>query len=312
MLINERRDLIDCCKQKNVLIYAPGGGYGHFTRALAISKSLLFANVTLCVSSMPGFISLNNNADIHKIPIAAQNDRSEFRMWFTNELLQCKPDVIIIDTFAGGICGELNEVDMSTNYTVLIGRNLKFDAYWRTAGQLRNRINRIYLIEKVSDHYMDYLKTLCSDISYFSIDDNFDTLEEDPVFVNTINQLSGQKWLLVHSGDQDECEKLYEYGQKIAQIHRINPFIFLCGNFSAYLENAKCVVVKMYPVYQYYALFDRVISGAGFNSVRQARKYARAYNFYPFERRYDDQHARIVSADRIINENRPEVNCECN
>jgi hypothetical protein len=309
MLINDRSKLVDYCQKKNVLIYAPGGGYGHFTRALAISNTLLFANVTLYVSSIPGFISINNNPDIRKIPIAAQNDRTEFRLWFTNELLKCKPDVIIIDTFPAGICGELNEVDLSTIYTLLIGRNLKFDAYRRNAGQLQNRINRICLIEKVTDHYLNYLKTLCSEISDITIDDSFYTCEEDPVFVNTINQHLGQKWLLVHSGNQDECEKLYEYGQKIARVHRINPFLLLCGNFSNSLENAMCVIVKMYPVYQYYSRFDRVISGAGFNSVRQARKYARAYNFYPFERRYDDQHARIVSEDRFMHENGREVYC---
>lgn len=312
MLINNCCNLVDYCQKRNVLIYAPGGGYGHFTRAVAISKALLFANVTLHVSSVPESISIHNTTDIHTIPFTVQNNISEFRTWFTNELLMCKPDVIIIDTFPAGICGELNEIDLSTIYTVLIGRNCKFDAYKRNAGQLRNRINQTYLIEKVSDHYLNYLKTLCSEISDITIDDKIDTFEEDPVFVNTINQHSGQKWLLVHSGNQDECEILFEYGQKIARVHRVNPFLFLCGNFSNSFENAMCVIVKMYPVYQYYSLFDRVISGAGFNSVRQAKKYARAYNFYPFERRYDDQHARIVCEDRFMDENGREVYCASN
>jgi hypothetical protein len=297
MLINERCELFDRCQNRNVLIYAPGGGLGHFTRSFALATALRSSNVTLLVSSMPDSFIHHYGTHIHQIPLAAQNDKPEFRKWFTHVLFTCKSDVIIIDTFPAGVIGELNEVDLSTLYTVLIGRNLKVDAYKRNTDQIRNRINQIYLVERVFDHYLQYLKNLCSDISGLTIDDPFERWDKDPVFIRTINQCSGEKWLLVHSGTQDECETLYDYAQKIASIHSVNPFFFLCGNFSRSAVNPSKTIFQMYPVCQYYSLFDRVITGAGFNSVRQVKKHARVYNFYPFERLYDDQYARIRNID---------------
>jgi hypothetical protein len=305
MLISEPCKLVEYCNNRNVLIYAPGGGLGHFTRALSLSITLRLSNVTLLVSSIPEPVDFHYNTDIHQIPQSVQSDKSEFRDWFTNAILTCKPDVFIIDTFPAGIIGELNEVDLSTLYTVLLGRNLKIDAYRRTADQIRNRINQICLVERVFDHYLQYLKNLCSDISDLNINDPFERCEKDPVFVSSIKQCSGAKWLLVHSGTQDECEKLYEYAQKIARLHSVNPFFFLCGDFNRSLENPMQIVFNMYPVCQYYSLFDRVITGAGYNSVRQVKKYAHAYNFYPFERLYDDQYARI----RHIDTTRTTANC---
>jgi hypothetical protein len=297
MLKSEPYELFHRCQKKNVLIYAPGGGLGHFTRSLAISTALRFSNVTLLVSSIPESVSFQSDTDIQKIPQSAQNDISEFRVWFTKVLLTCNPDIILIDTFPAGIKGELNEVDLSTIHVVLIGRNLKIDVYKRNVEKIRNRINQIYLIEKVHDDYLDYLNNLCSDISGLNIDDPFDKIEQDPVFITTINKCSGEKWLLVHSGTQDECEKLCDYAQKIAQMHRVKPFLFLCGNFRPSLECSMQIPFNMYPVCQYYSLFDRVITGAGYNSVRQVKKYAHTYNLYPFERLYDDQYARIRQCD---------------
>lgn len=313
MLISEQFELFEYCHNSNVLIYAPGGGLGHFTRALALSQTLHSSDVSILVSSIPEAVNFHHDAKIQLIPQSVQNGKSKFREWFNDVVVTCIPDVVIIDTFPAGITGELNEVDLSMFYVVLIGRYLKIEVYRRFAGQISNRINKICLVEKVCDHYLHYLKNLCSDISDIVIDDPFDRWEKDPTYINCIKQCTGEKWLLVHSGTQDECEKLYDYAEKIALIHRVHPFYFLCGHFTRSVENPLQIDFTMYPVCQYYSLFDRVITGAGYNSVRQVQKYAHAYNFYPFERLFDDQHARVRHIGKTgITTDSDEVSCANN
>jgi len=294
MLIHQQCEVIKNCQNKNVLIYAPGGGFGHFTRSLAIAHTFKLLKVTLLVSSTPLSVRYQNSIIVQQIPQTAQIDKTEFQKWFTNVMLLCKPELLIIDTFPAGIKGELNELDLNGTPIVLIARNLKWDVYKRNVHRIRNKIDQIYLIESVNEQYLNFLKTQNSFIGSIDIDDSNETIEPDPGFVKSVSQHAGEKWILVHSGSQDECEELYEYARKIAFMHRVKPGLFLCGNFSRTLQNGTQTIHEIYPVCQYYSMFDRVITGAGFNSVRQAKKYATTYNFYPFERLYDDQYARAL------------------
>jgi hypothetical protein len=313
MLINKQYKDLENCQHKKVLIYAPGGGYGHFTRSLAIVHTFKLLKVTILVSSTPLPGLSQNDAIVQQIPIAAQSNKSEFRSWFTNVMLTCKPEILVIDTFPAGITGELNEIDLKGIHTLLIGRDLRWDVYNRNVEWIRNKIDQIYLVETVNEQYLYFLNTQNSPIATIEIEDSIETDRYDPEFVKCISHYTGEKWLIVHSGSRDECEVLYEYAQKIARMHHVNPVLFLCGNFNKQLQDAKSINIEIYPVYHYYSLFDRVITGAGFNSVRQVKKYANTYNFYPFERLYDDQFARIMrSVHGLTAADCSEVKCALN
>jgi hypothetical protein len=57
-------------------------------------------------------------------------------------------------------------------------------------------------------------------------------------------------------------------------------------------------MIDVYPAWPMFQRADRIISGAGFNVMRQAEPYRKKHRFVPFPRALDDQYTRAASARR--------------
>lgn len=130
-------------KRLNVVAYAVNGaGLGHLTRVLAILRwvrrlsrlSGVYADIYVLTSSEATGLALNEGFATFKIPSKtvirdAQIPKEDYlrlaRQWVWHSLGLLKPDILLVDTFAGGSFGELLYALDGPGAKVFVNRAMK-------------------------------------------------------------------------------------------------------------------------------------------------------------------------------------------
>jgi hypothetical protein len=131
------------------VIYALGGGYGHFTRALSLAQAATRLKQSVEIIFNSGLAAaipketIRQNPKIHLKPIPAEFDKAQIRSILADRLIEDPNfDVFCVDTFARGLGGELVELlPQIRSKKILIHRDLN------------PRYVEEYNLEEVLPHY---------------------------------------------------------------------------------------------------------------------------------------------------------------
>ncbi len=109
-----------------ILYYALGGGLGHLTRARKVLAALGIEDAVLLTASPYGADPrVTGPHRALKVPRRLGHDRAAFRAWLAPLLREA--DELIVDTFPGGILGELCGLDLPP--ARLVARRLRWEVY---------------------------------------------------------------------------------------------------------------------------------------------------------------------------------------
>ncbi|MGE0821720.1 MAG: hypothetical protein AB7G75_10865 [Candidatus Binatia bacterium] len=285
------------------LYYAVGGGFGHVTRAQWVLRTLGYdaaGDVTILArATLPEYVRHTINYDVLAVPEALSCDLAAYRFWLQELLATQRVQQLLLDTFPAGIVGEFCDVAWPPNLRVhLVARWLTWEVYRSVASFLPFRFATTSIIEPLSAEYQAVLQT-CSD-SMTSFPALLVLPSSGAMAAAEARSLCSQLslppsfWLIVHSGPADEIVQLVHYTQDLMQEEgKAQPLVLIAPCCPR--DVAPSVLWRQfYPASVLFPAADRIITGCGFNLMRETEPYQQKHWFVPFVRRYDDQFARAA------------------
>jgi hypothetical protein len=206
------------------LYYALGGGLGHLTRARKVLEALRLDAVILSASPFGGDHRVTGPHRALKVPRRLGHDRDAFRAWLAPLLREA--DELIVDTFPGGILGELCGLELPP--ATLIARRLRWEVYEQRLGGPLPRYQRTYEVEPLG--VGEPLELPQAPIG--------EPLSDEP------------HWLVVHAGPQHERDELIARAEGapkliVADVYPVAPHlvhaerVITAAGFNAVHENAR-------------------------------------------------------------------------
>jgi len=276
------------------LIYALGGGLGHFHRALALSRvATLNGNKVKIISNsqfaclIPWKDEIGKNIEVVIIP--HKEDKLGTAKLVHNQLNNSDYDRLVIDTFPRGLAGELP--DILGNIDVpkfLVSRYLNSDYVKKFNLHAEiEKYNLVFSIEKIAP------------------------------FKKCINSILTEPWLMYSSNELYPREKARLCLGLEPDDRR--PLIVVCGAgnqddihyFSVLAEKLKNKLdqwnvifnspvfglshLNAWPLLKYFQGIDALVGAGGYNLVHESRQTKTPLFSQPKKRLYDDQYERLVS-----------------
>jgi predicted glycosyltransferase len=245
-----------------ILYYALGGGLGHLTRARKVLEALGLGErvLLLTASRFARDPRVTGGMPVIAVPRRLGHDRDAFRAWLTGALTELRPDELIVDSFPGGILGEL--CGMALPPARHVARRLNWLAYAKRLARPLPRYEITYELEPVSHgHALGRTEPL--------------RLPLDPT---TGPPLADEPhWLVVHAGPAHELEQL------IARAHGAPKLVVVSPRHR-----------DVYPVAPHLPHAERIITAAGFNAIHETAPWRARHTAVPFPRALDDQFAQAL------------------
>jgi hypothetical protein len=253
-----------------ILYYALGGGLGHLTRARKVLDALGTDATLLTASRFAGDPRVTGDLPVLQVPRHLGHDRERFREWLDGALAALRPDELIVDSFPGGILGEL--CGMTLPPARHVARRLRWDAYAERLDGPLPRYDLIYGLEPVSH---DHARALTGRVEKLALPA---TSPGEPL-------VDEPHWLVVHSGPDHELDRLLARAADAPRIVVVSP------RRPARLPG-RAQWRDVYPVAPHLAHAERIVTAAGFNLMQETAHLRDRHTFVPFERALDDQFAR--------------------
>jgi hypothetical protein len=253
-----------------ILYYALGGGLGHLTRARKVLEALGTEAMLLTASRFAGDPRVTGRLPVLRVPRQLGRDRDRFRSWLDEALSTLRPEELIVDSFPGGILGEL--CGMALPPARHVARRLRWEAYAERLGGPLPRYDVVYELEPLSD---DHALALAGPVERLAL----------PVASIGPPLIEQPHWLVVHSGPGHELDRLLAHAADAPRIVVVTP-----RRPSALPRRARWRDV--YPVAPHLPYAERIVTAAGFNLMQETAHLRDRHTFVPFERALDDQFAR--------------------
>ncbi len=226
-------------------------------------------------------------------PSEQPNNKILLRNWVLKQINEIKPDRLIIDAFPGGILGELTDLpELSTiNQIEYIARILKTDVYQKRLNGNLPKFTKIWQVEELGKEQNLFIENLAAANNILI---NILKLIYPESEADSKIKLPNNCWLIIHSGNYDELQELYNYALDTAMLENISPNMAVIGQIQRpdFLpENIP--YYSAYPITSLLEKADKIISGAGFNLMQQMSQNKANHLVLPFERPLDDQFLRV-------------------
>jgi hypothetical protein len=205
-----------------------------------------------------------------RVPRHLGRDRDRFRDWLAGALATLRPDELIVDSFPGGILGEL--CGMALPPARHVARRLRWDAYAKRLEGPLPRYDVVYALEPLSH---DHARALTGPIERLTL----------PVGSPGAPLVGESHWLVVHSGPDHELDRLLAHAARASRIVVVTP------RRPARLPD-RAQWRDVYPVAPHLGHAERIVTAAGFNLMQETAHLRDRHTFVPFERALDDQFAR--------------------
>ena len=155
-----RRSLPRCGSRRAadvVLYYALGGGLGHLTRARQVLAALDLTDdaALLTASRFARDQRVTGELPVVQVPRWLGRDRAAFREWLAVTLADLRPQELIVDSFPGGILGELCGMELPPARHV--ARRLRWPAYAPRLDGPLPRYEVAYVLEPLEDRHAQAL-----------------------------------------------------------------------------------------------------------------------------------------------------------
>ncbi|HNR89239.1 MAG TPA: hypothetical protein PKM65_12935 [Spirochaetota bacterium] len=268
-----------------VLFYAAGGGLGHLARTFAIAAALptppLPARI-LCTSDLAHLARDAAPAPLDRPDDAVLASRTRYWRYVTDYLDEHDVRMIVLDAFPWGIVGEWAVLGRMIP-RVLVARSLRWDAYRsRAAADADAPVPRAALA----------LEPLAPDYRRMLAEWGELTDLPDPILpANTAHHDQSrpaplqERMLAIHSGNAAEQEELLQFARHSC-LDAGRPDMPVDTLFP---DRHTFPATGLMRTYRFIA------AGCGYNMAAAARRALPGQEFFlhPFERRFDDQRARL-------------------
>lgn len=293
-----------------VLYAAPGAGLGHLVRACAVSLHLRKEGIETRIVTNSCFAEglrrltgcaidfIPSTRWVRDIPVYAA---------------AAKPRLVVLDTFPWGLRGEWKERGGMDLRFVTIARRLNVRSYLEAArlewDLSSSQLERIIVAEPLADDHLALLESGESELLplpgriRFPAEE-FPTVVPEPLAVHL---LQDRVWLVVHTGPREEVLVLLQRAQEdmkkggggvVAAVILHPP------------DDVECPVFELFPASHLYGAAFRVVTGAGYGSLADMAPWPPDKHLcVPFQRRYDDQAARLDGLDAGAEDGTPHA-CE--
>jgi hypothetical protein len=263
-----------------ILYYALGGGLGHLVRARRLLDALGCSDraALLTASEFAEDPQVVGELPVIRVPGRLGHDRSAFRAWLADALRALRPDRLIVDSFPGGILGELCGMTLPPAHHV--ARLLRWPAY---AGRLSDgplpRFELTHVLEPLAPRHWLALQICSRELRPLTLPaPRTDTGDE---------LAAGPHWLVVHSGPDAEVVALADYAAERA----LGRLVVVAPNRPTSLPR-RADWVDVHPVAPHLGHAQKVVTAAGFNLMHETSALRHRHHFIPFPRPLDDQYAR--------------------
>lgn len=281
-----------------ILYYAIGGGLGHLTRARAVLHTLGITGrvAVITASHLAEDPRINRGLDIISVPPELANDGNAYRTWLNTMLAELSPDEIYLDTFPAGILGEFCDLVLPGNARChYISRLLRWDRYEQVLHGRPPCFQRAYLLEPIAPRHEEYIHDHSIETHDLRlIDPPVASTEELEYARRWMSELERPLWLVIHSGPESEVIELLDYADEMREMEQCAAQIVLVSPVASIALPSETIHLDIYPAEPLFPLADRMITGCGFNVMRQTEAYRDRHRFIPFPRRYDDQFLRAA------------------
>jgi hypothetical protein len=250
--------------------YALGGGLGHLTRARRVLCALDLDAVLITASPYADDPRVVGDSRVLRVPRRLGHDRAAFRAWLSG----LRFDELIVDSFPGGILGEL--CGMALPPARVVARRLDWEAYAARLDGALPHYEVAYRLEPLSAAHERELAGCARRIEPLAL----------PVCEPGPPLLDEPHWLVVHSGAGEELEVLMARAADAPRVVVVSP------RRPARLP-ANAVWRDVYPVAPHLPHAERIVSGAGFNLMAETAALRERHTAVPFPRALDDQYARL-------------------
>ncbi len=274
-----------------LLYYAMGGGLGHLVRAEAyLSMAGATDYKVITASPYAGRHFPANN--LISIPRELENHGEILQKYMQEIIDRTMPGSVVIDTFPVGILGELNNVNWRNAGIIYLTRRMKWKSYNEKI-QSRVHFSRTLILEPLEDAHMSFAEKNSGMIK--EIDLSYPDRPADPGNI-LARKSDKEKWFIIHSTPGSEVDILLNYARDMSVNDGIEPDIFVISQ--DYSGGEGLYTSDLCPVNNYFPYADRLVSGCGFNMMKQAEPFRKKHYFIPFSRKYDDQFWRAEQAKK--------------
>jgi predicted glycosyltransferase len=265
-----------------LLYYAAGGGLGHLTRARAFLHAA-GADADAIVLTASAFATdrrVMGDVATLIVPEELRQDQPAYREWLQREILRLAPERLILDTFPAGLFHEFAamEIPCEVDY---VARYVNWERYG--AGEMPS-LATTYVLEPLHEEQERFV------VARSRIIDRQPRLS-DPLPPDPPPSLPPRYSLVVHSGSAEEVTELIDYAAAAGRAEGTQePIVAVTQTV---ISRADVVCIDAYPAAGLAAGATRIITGAGFNCMRQFGGDPR-HHAIPFPRRFDDQFLRAA------------------
>lgn len=262
-----------------ILYYAVGGGLGHLTRARRVLETLGLAGDAAIVTASPyaSDARVTGGIPIVAVPPRLEHSVEEHRAWMRG----LAAERLIVDTFPGGIHGELRGLDVPMD---LVARLLRWDEYRRAVPGPLPSFATAWIVEELEPDHDAFVRGNSRRV--VSLD-----LRRPPA---AAPDRGAPFWLIVHSGPEDEVRELVAYTSELRDLVPNAPDRILVATRCNTPLPPGFETLDAYPATLLYAHATRIISAAGFNVMLETEPWKHKHDVVPFARRFDDQYRRAA------------------
>ena len=276
-----------------VLLYSLGGGLGHLTRARCVLGALGLEReaAILTASRYARDPRVTGAVPVIEVPRRLGHDRAAFRQWLAATLREVAPDELIVDSFPGGILGELCGLELPPSR--LVARHLRWPAYRRRLAGPLPHYETAYLIEPLATPYVDAVGAITKRLESLPL-----TLPAARVDTAGEPLHDGPHIAVVHSGPEEELGELIELAHEHRSAASV-PVIVVSPDRPARLPGGT-VWRDVYPVAPHLHHAELIVTAAGWGAMHDTTPVRDRHRFVPFPRALDDQFARASAARRTV------------
>ena len=263
-----------------IAFYAFGGGFGHLSRTRKIIDILAIDHYVILTNNARAFDFFAKD-QVLLIELQNPSDKNELQKKLVSALHSIQPTQLFMDTFPSGILGELSEDNVGHFKLVIISRRMKWKQYLLEYPEADLKFAKSIIVEPLEDEHLSWLKKHSEDI------------EE----INFIRKLSAKKeitkiskeptWLVVHSQPSEEVDLLIEHAMDLAKMETHDAKLVVISGVMPSTKNIEWYNDEN-PM-DWYPGVEKIITAAGFNTMKEVQPWSHKHICLPMPRRYDDQ-----------------------
>ncbi len=282
------------------VFYCPGGGYGHVTRAIALSETLGLAADQCCLITQNPFVEqpqIRNRFHCIQIPDKLIQDPKQLAIWLDDTLAHLDAHRFLIDAFPFGPIGELHFSKRLPSIPLsYIARALNWAAYRAFTASPPFAFELTYQIENLEGEHLAFIKQYSRQITQQELLYPIPPIPHHYATDLARIKATGQPiWLIAHSGQAAEQTELVTYALERARLDKTMPALILVSPQRPPNLDSTVIHWSLYPARSLFHEVEKIFTAGGFNSLAESKAFASKRHSLPFPRRYDNQARRIAS-----------------